>query len=170
MFHRPRSFHRCLALALATLAATPALATAQGERPSGRSQTTNLLSEDLFGIPGKQGHVLRLKLPPGWVGLRHLHTGDVFVYVLSGEFGVDVEGKGRLTFSAGEVYHEAVNTVMQARNLYAGKPTEILLFQVGDKGKPLTVVVDGHSDHAEPPGGQGSLRQDLGGPIATRHR
>jgi hypothetical protein len=39
---------------------------------------------------------------------------------------------------------------MQARNMYADKPTEILLFQVGDKGKPLTVVVDGQSpDHAE---------------------
>lgn len=151
MLHRAQPIVRCLVVALAAVAAIPALAAAQGDRPSGRSDTRYLMSEDLFAIPGKQGHVLHLTLPPGWVGLRHTHTGDVFVYVLSGEFGVDVEGK-RLSFSAGEVYHEAVNTVMQARNLYAGKPTEILLFQVGDKGKPLTVVVDGHAGHATPPG------------------
>ena len=148
MLHRVQSLVPGLMVALATVAATPVLA--QGDRPSGRSDTRYLMSEDLFAIPGQQGHVLHLKLPPGWVGLRHTHTGDVFVYVLSGEFGVDVEGE-RLSFSAGEVYHEAVNTVMQARNLYAGKPTEILLFQVGEKGKPLTVVVDGHADHATPP-------------------
>lgn len=152
MLHRAQSLVRCLVVALAAVAAIPVLAADQGDRPSGRSDTRYLMSEDLFAIPGKQGHVLHLKLPPGWVGLRHTHTGDVFVYVVSGEFGVDVEGK-RLSFSAGEVYHEAVNTVMQARNLYADRPTEILLFQVGDKGKPLTVVVDGHAtDHATPPG------------------
>ena len=154
MRHSAHSLVRCLVVALAAVAAISVLAAAQGDRdrPSGRSDTRYLMSEDLFAIPGKQGHVLHLKLPPGWVGMRHTHTGDVFVYVLSGEFGVDVEGK-RLSFSAGEVYHEAVNTVMQARNLYAGKATEILLFQVGEKGKPLTVVVDGHAtDHATPPG------------------
>ncbi len=153
MFQRPQALVRCLALAVAAVAAMPVFIAAQGDRPVGRSDTRYLLSEDLFAIPGKQGHVLHLKLPPGWIGLRHIHTGDVFVYVLSGEFGVDIDGKSRQTFSAGEVYHEAVNAVMQARNLDAGKPTEILLFQVGDKGKPLTVVVDGHSpDHAERPG------------------
>lgn len=145
---RTQFFVRCFALA-AAVAATSALASAQGDRPSGRSDTRYLMSEDLFAIPGKQGHVLHLKLPPGWIGARHHHTGDVFVYVLSGEFGVDVEGK-RLTFTAGKVYHEAVNTVMQARNMHSEKPTEVLLFQVGDKGKPLTVIVDGQSpDHAE---------------------
>ena len=149
MMHGAQSVFRCLALAAIAVASSPATATAQGDRPSGRSDTRYLMSEDLFSIPGKQGHVLHLNLPPGWIGARHHHTGDVFVYVLSGEFGVDVEGK-RMTFTPGKVYHEAVNTVMQARNMYADKPTEVLLFQVGDKGQPLTVIEDGHSpDHAE---------------------
>src|SRR5262245_20371593 len=94
---------RFLCLALAALTAT--VASAQGDRPSGRSDTRYLMSEDLFAVPGKQGHVLHLTLPPGWIGLRHFHTGDVFVYVLSGEFGVDVGAK-RLKFTAGQVYHE----------------------------------------------------------------
>ncbi len=149
MLHPAQPLARRLALALVVLAATGGHATSQGDRPSGRSDTRYLMSEDLFAIPGKQGHVLHLKLPPGWIGARHHHTGDVFVYVLSGEFGVDIEGK-RMTFTAGKVYHEAVNTIMQARNMYADKPTEVLLFQVGDKGKPLTVMDGGDSpDHAE---------------------
>ena len=67
-------------------------------------------------MPGKEGTVLRIELPVGWVGGWHYHTGDVFVYVVSGEFVVDVEGQGRKQFRPGDVYHEAVNTTMQARN------------------------------------------------------
>lgn len=105
------------------------------------------MREDLFAIPGKEAHISRLQLPPGWVGKRHFHTGDVFVYVVKGVFAVDAEGRGRLTFRTGEVYHEAVNTVMQARNLSTTEPTEILLFQVSNKGEPLMILAPPRPDN-----------------------
>jgi quercetin dioxygenase-like cupin family protein len=55
------------------------------------------------------------------------------VYVVSGEFVVDVEGQARKSFAPGQVYHEAVNTRMQARNPSATRATELILFQVGGK-------------------------------------
>ena len=84
-------------------------------------------------MPGKEGTVLRVELPGGWVGEWHYHSGDVFAYVVSREFVVDVDGQGRKSFRPGQVYHEAVNTSMQARNPNATTRTELILFQVADK-------------------------------------
>lgn len=102
----------------------------------------SVLRDELAAIPGKEAHILRFELPAGWVGERHYHTGDVFVYVVEGEFVVDVENEGRKTFAAGDVYHEAVNTVMQARNASTTAATEIIVFQVGDPGEPLMIVTE----------------------------
>ena len=99
-----------------------------------------VLKSGLASVPDKEGTVLRVQLPAGWVGDWHYHTGDVFVYVISGEFVVDVEGQGRKTFGPGQVYHEAVNTTMQARNPSATQATELILFQVGGRGEPLMLV------------------------------
>ena len=106
-----------------------------------------VLKSELASVPGKEGTVLRVELPAGWIGDWHYHTGDVFVYVVSGEFVVDLDGQGRKRFGAGQVYHEAVNTTMQARNGSATRSTELILFQVGGKGEPLMIV-------AKPPRGQ----------------
>ena len=125
-------------------------AQAQAEAPQEYRTTADqkdLLTSALVSVPGKEGRVLRVELPRGWVGGWHYHTGDVFVYVVSGEFVVDVEGQGRKQFRSGEVYHEAVNTTMQARNPSAREPTTLILFQVAAKGEPLMIV-------AKPPAGR----------------
>ena len=103
------------------------------------AETTTILREDLAALDGKEGTVFSARLKPGWVGERHYHTGDVFVYVAKGSFTVDVDGEYRKTFGPGEVYHEAINKVMQARNLSTTDSTELVIFQVGDKGEPLMI-------------------------------
>jgi quercetin dioxygenase-like cupin family protein len=116
-------------------------AAAQTQTPPQEYRTTakqeTVLQSELVSVPGKEGTVLRVELPAGWIGDWHYHTGDVFVYVLSGQFEVDVEGQGRKRFGPGQVYHEAVNTTMQAKNPNASQPAELVLFQVGVKGEPL---------------------------------
>lgn len=101
-----------------------------------------ILRSDLAASPGKEVQVLELELAPGWVGDRHYHTGDVFVYVLEGQFVLDVDGHERRTLGPGEIIHEAVNAKMLARNGAQDKPTKLLLFQVGDKGEPLMIKTD----------------------------
>ena len=113
-------------------------ASPQEYRTTAEEQT--VLASDLVSVPGREGTVLRIELPVGWVGGWHYHTGDVFVYVMSGEFVVDVEGQDRKRFGPGEVYHEAVNTTMQARNPSTTARTTLVLFQVGVKGEPLMLV------------------------------
>jgi quercetin dioxygenase-like cupin family protein len=101
------------------------------------AKVTELLRDDLAAVAGKEASIQALELAAGWVGDWHYHTGDVFVYVQEGEFVVDVEGQGRQVVRQGEVYHEALNTVMQARNGATGRATKFLLFQVGNRGEPL---------------------------------
>jgi len=128
----------------------PSVATAQGQPMQRQEYVTTakqetVLKSNLASVPGKEGTVLRVELPKAWVGDWHYHTGDVFVYVVSGQFVIDVQGQGRKQFGPGAVYHEAVNATMQARNPSSAEPTSLILFQVGGKGEPLMIV-------AKPPG------------------
>ena len=91
-------------------------ARAQTQTPPQEYRTTakqdTVLQSALVSVPGKEGTVLRVELPGDWIGDWHYHTGDVFVYVVSGEFVVDVDRQGRQRLGPGQVYNEAVNTTM----------------------------------------------------------
>ena len=133
---------------IATIGMTTSASIGAQERQEYRStaEQREVLKSDLVSAPGKEGTVLKVELPAKWVGDWHYHTGDVFVYVISGEFVVDVDGQGRKSFGPGQVYHEAVNTRMQARNPSATQRTSLIVFQVGGKGEPLMLT-------AKPPQG-----------------
>ena len=111
-------------------------------KDSGGSNVQMVLQEDLFSIPSKEAAIQRAVYPAGWAGERHYHTGDIFVYVLEGQFIVDLDNGKRITIDEGEVYHEAVNEVMRARNGSTERNVTVLLFQVGDKGKPRVILAD----------------------------
>ncbi len=100
----------------------------------------SLYKGPLQGVPGKEMVVKHFALPAGYVGGKHLHPGPVFVYVLEGELTVVLEGKTK-TFKAGELYPEDINAAMVGKNLSATDDLEILVFQVGDIGKPMMIKV-----------------------------
>jgi len=101
-----------------------------------------LLTDELQAFPGMEVQIVEYEFAPGWVGGRHYHTGDVFVYVQEGELVVDSDGDGHITLGPGQVYHETLNVKMTARNGKTDKPTKILLFQVGKKSEPLMIKAD----------------------------
>ena len=90
------------------------------------------------GVDGKTVIVKHFTLPAGFVGGKHFHPADVFVYVLEGELTIETE-KGMLTVPAGEFYPEVPGMVMRGKNLSTSAPAKILVFQVGDTGKPMMV-------------------------------
>ncbi len=92
----------------------------------------------LTGVDGKTVIIKHFTLPPGFVGGKHFHPADVFVYVLEGEFTVETE-KGKRTLTAGDLYPEVPGMVMRARNLSTSAPGKIVVFQVGDTGKPMMI-------------------------------
>ena len=92
----------------------------------------------LTGVDGRSAIIKHFTLPAGFVGGKHFHPGNVFVYVLEGEFTVETE-KGTLTVRAGELYPEVPGMVMQGKNLSTSVAAKLLVFQVGDTGKPMMI-------------------------------
>lgn len=101
-----------------------------------------LLKEPLHGVKDEQVTVIRLTLPPGWVGGKHYHTGPVYVYGLRGAFVVHEKGKDPQTITPGTLYREPIGNPMQARNASTSEASEVLVVQIGHKGAPLMIKTD----------------------------
>ncbi len=106
-----------------------------------KARAKTLHKAPLQGVPGKEMIVKHFSAPPKFVGGKHMHPGPVFVYVLEGELTVELAGKAK-TFKAGELYPEDINAAMVGRNLSATDDLELLVFQVGDIGKPMMIKVE----------------------------
>ncbi len=89
-------------------------------------------------VDGKTVIIKHLTLPAGHVGRKHFHPGDIFVYVLEGELTIETE-KDVLTFPAGGLYPEVPGIVMRGKNVSADNPAKIVVFHVGDTGKPWMI-------------------------------
>lgn len=105
------------------------------------AKTKTLVQEPLAGVEGKEVIIKHFAIPPEFVGGKHMHPASVYVYVLKGELTVETEGE-TLTFKAGEIYPEPLHRSMVGKNLSTTDGLELLVFQIGDIGKPMMVKVD----------------------------
>ena len=69
-----------------------------------------------------------------------MHPGPIFVYVLEGELTVESEGETK-TFKTGEIYAKDAGQAVTGMNLSLSDDLEILVFQIGDIGKPTMIKV-----------------------------
>jgi quercetin dioxygenase-like cupin family protein len=106
------------------------------------AEIETLVQKPVLGAEGKQLTIMHVTAPPEWIGGKHYHTGPVYVYVLNGPFTVDEEGKDRQVFETGQVYQEPIGQPMQARNVDAGGPMEMLVVQISNVGEPLMYKVE----------------------------
>ena len=111
---------------------------AQAAEYKPKAEVKSLHEGALTGVDGKTVIVKHFTLPAGFVGGKHFHPGDVFVYVLEGKLAVETE-KGMRTVSAGELYPEVPGMVMRGKNVSTSVPAKVLVFQVGDTGKPMMI-------------------------------
>jgi len=114
---------------------------AAAEEYKSKAQKTKLLYTKLDSGKDLEARVIRFDFPPGYVGGKHYHPGDVFVYVQKGSFTVKVDGEMH-AFKAGEVYRELPNVPMLASNGSTTEETTIIVFQVGAVGEPVMVKAE----------------------------
>ena len=136
---RTAHFHRCLAGTIAAGMPSEGLR-AQEQVP--KAKITSLLKTTLAGMEGKEISIVHLSAPPGFATAKHYHPGQVFVYVVAGTATIEIEGDAPLKLGPGDVFEEPLGRSMVAKNLSTTHGAEIVLFQIGDKGKPLMVKVE----------------------------
>ena len=80
--------------------------------------------------------------PPGWKAPRHYHNGNLFIYVIEGEFEVTMAPEGKRTYRSGDALQMKPGVTMDARNPSSVSPLKLSVFQVGKPNDPFVVPVD----------------------------
>ena len=129
------------AIALGAFAVAGLEAAAQSEyKPKAEVET--LFDGPLVTVPGMQLVIKHFAVPPGFVGGKHFHTGQVFVYILEGGLIVGMEDEAPLTLKPGDLFQEPLGGVMRVKNLSADEWAKFVVFQIGEAGKPMMVKAE----------------------------
>ena len=120
--------------------AVPVLAREAGMAGGVSSKT--LLQEPLGDDPTREVVSQTYEFPAGAVLPWHIHPdAHEVVYVLSGDFVLEVEGDGEKPVPPGASLYLAPNKIHRGRN--AGKePVKLFVIRIKPKDKPLTEEVD----------------------------
>ena len=129
--------HKSLMAAAAGLlfTATPSLA-----QEAGVARPNLLLKEVVEGMPqgGRQEiKVLTATLQPGDKTVFHTHRYPVTVYILEGEFTLEMEGRAPVTVRTGDSMVEPPNVRMTGYNRSATVPMRVVIFYVSDPDTPF---------------------------------
>ena len=107
--------------------------------PAPATKAAPLLQQALTGIPGKEGLMLEVKIPPGGASPAHRHDADVFVYVLEGSVIMQVAGGEPKTLGVGQTFYENPADIhVRSENASKTEPARLLVFFVKNAGAPPT--------------------------------
>jgi quercetin dioxygenase-like cupin family protein len=126
-------------ITVSILAASSALALHLASAQQQGVKRTELQRHDL-SVPGREMIQVRVEVDPGVALPMHTHPGEEIVYVLEGTWEYQLEGKGMMTLTAGDVAFVPTGVKHAAKNVGSGKGTALATYIV-EKGKPLVVPV-----------------------------
>ena len=128
-----------LSIGLALMAVVISLpSVAQGQSPAGPPPP--LLREIVQGMPRgerQEVRVLTATVKPGDKTPFHTHRFPVTVYVLEGEFTLEMEGRAPVTVKAGQAMVEPPQVKMTGYNRSSTEPLRVLIFYVSDPETPF---------------------------------
>ena len=126
-------------LPIVALIATTGLALHAVQAQQVGARRIDLQRQDL-SITGREVVQTIVELAPKTTAPTHTHPGEEIIYVLEGTWEYTVEGKSPMILKAGDVLFIPAGTIHSARNVGAGRATELATYIV-EKGKPLITVV-----------------------------
>jgi quercetin dioxygenase-like cupin family protein len=102
---------------------------------------TQLITQPLADIPGREVRMSLLDREPGASSPRHRHPGHhTFGYVIEGTYEFAINGEPSRILKAGDTFYEPPTAVHStSRNPSSDKRTKILVFMVADQKNPSTV-------------------------------
>jgi quercetin dioxygenase-like cupin family protein len=125
-------------LAAAVCAASAPVAASAHEGGLARPQL--IRQEVVRGMPrgeSQEVRVMTAQFAPGDRTVFHTHRSPVTVYVLEGEFTLELEGQAPVKVAAGQAYVEPPQVRMTGYNRSATAPLRVLIFYVSDPGTPF---------------------------------
>jgi quercetin dioxygenase-like cupin family protein len=99
-----------------------------------------VLRESVAGMPKadtQEVRVLTAVFKPGDKTVFHTHRSPVTVYVLEGQFTLELEGRPPVTIDAGKAYVEPPHVKMTGYNRSASQPLRVVIFYVSDANTPF---------------------------------
>ena len=108
----------------------------------GEDRASQVMSQLLPDIPGKQVVILAITYPPGHSGVVHKHNAHAFAYVLEGSIVMGLNNGTPVTLTPGETFYEGpkdIHTI--SRNASKTKPARFLVFLIKNKDAPVTLPV-----------------------------
>ena len=126
-----------VASAAATWSATQFVASSAAQPAA----PTQLLTQPLADLPGREVRMSLLDREPGASSPRHRHPGHhTFGYVIEGTYEFAINGEPGRTLKAGDTFYEPPTAIHStSRNPSPDKRTKILVFMVADQKNPNTV-------------------------------
>ena len=106
----------------------------------GLAMPTLVLKQSVLQMPKsdmQEVRVLTASFKPGDKTVFHSHRSPVTVYVLEGQFTLDLEGRAPVIVSAGEAFVEPPNVKMTGYNKSAAEPLRVVIFYVSDVDTPF---------------------------------
>lgn len=111
-----------------------------GTTALGEERASQVVSQLLPDIPGKQVVILAITYPPGYSGEVHRHHAHAFAYVLEGSVVMGLNDGTPVTLTPGQTFYEGPDDIhTMSRNASKTKPAKILVFLIKNKTAPITV-------------------------------
>jgi len=105
-----------------------------------------VLREQVRGMPTgaeQEVRVFTASFQPGDQTVFHTHRAPVTVYVLEGEFTLEMAGHAPVVVRAGTAFVEPPNVRMTGYNRSAGAQTKVVIFYVSNPGEPFLDPIGG---------------------------
>ena len=118
------------AAALALVLAAPPVA----------AQSTQVLKERTTEIPRGAEHEARIvvaEFAAGGASQWHMHHSPVFVYVLEGTLGYEMDGQEPREYRAGQAFMEPANRRNRVVNRSNSERLRVAVFQMADPNQPF---------------------------------
>ena len=128
--------------AAVTYAATTFVAPLQAQPAPAPTVRTDVMTQPLADLPGREVRITALDLMPGHASPPHRHPNHhVFGYIVAGTYEWKIDDAQVKTFKAGEVFYELPGVLHAiSRNASPTDRAKVIVFMVADAKQPSTVA------------------------------
>jgi quercetin dioxygenase-like cupin family protein len=128
--------------AAATYGAMTFVAPSRAQTASAPTQRTEVMTQALADVPGREVRITLLDLMPGHASPPHRHPNHhVFGYIVDGTYEWKIDDGPVKTFKPGQAFYEPPGVLHAvSRNASADARAKLVVFMVADTKQPSTVV------------------------------